>query len=149
MGGSGQPLALRNYNGGIKLINKNGPESVSIDLNSGQVKIDMTTVTNGTLVIRGIGKLIDADTGDHIHTGTYGDLVIYNELVNVPKIVKGVWEEDLSAYQVVDSAGEKLQVLPEKERIAAAVWNYDRDIDGSSTELTADSTVIFTDQELP
>jgi len=92
MGGSGQPLALRNYNGGIKLINKNGPESVSIDLNSGQIKIDMTTVTNGTIVVRGVGKLIDADTGDHVHTGTYGDLVILNELMNIPEMVDGVWE---------------------------------------------------------
>ena len=97
MGGSGQPLALRNYNGGIKLINKSGPESVSIDLNSGQIKIDMTTVTNGVIVCRGNGKLIDADTGDYIHTGTYGDLVIYNELVNVPKIVDGVWNEVLAS----------------------------------------------------
>ncbi len=82
MGGSGQPLALRNYNGGIKLINKDGPESVSIDLNSGQVKLDMVTVTNGVIVVRGVGKLIDSTTGNHIHSGTYGDLEIINELVS-------------------------------------------------------------------
>jgi len=55
MGGSGQPLAMRNYNGGVTLTNKTGPESVSIDLASGQIIID-NTVTNGTIVLRGVGK---------------------------------------------------------------------------------------------
>lgn len=55
LGGSGQPLAMRNYNGGIELRNKTGPESVTIDLASGQVIID-NTVTNGVIVLRGVGK---------------------------------------------------------------------------------------------
>lgn len=61
-GGSGQALALRNYNGGIKITNKTGPDAVSVDLNSGQVILD-STVSNGTLVIRGIGNLTDNSTG--------------------------------------------------------------------------------------
>lgn len=61
MGGSGQSLALRNYNGGIKLINKTGPESVSIDLNSGQVIID-NTVTSGDIILRGVGKWTNKET---------------------------------------------------------------------------------------
>jgi len=65
MGGSGTALALRNYNGGIKLINKNGSEKVSIDLNSGQVILD-STVTNGDIVIRGIGKLTDNSVGANV-----------------------------------------------------------------------------------
>jgi len=117
MGDSGQPLALRNYNGGIKLTNKSGPEPVSIDMNSGQIKIDMTTVTNGMIMCRGVGKLTDADTGDHIHSGTYGNLVIYNELVNVPGVIHGVWGEDLSDHIVVNSAGETLLNL------STSVWD--------------------------
>jgi len=62
MGGSGQALALRNYNGGIELRNKSGADSVSIDLNSGQI-ILASTITNGTLVLRGIGKLTDNSVG--------------------------------------------------------------------------------------
>lgn len=61
-GGSGQSLALRNYNGGIKLINKTGADPVSIDLNSGHVILD-STVTAGEIVIRGVGKLTDNSQG--------------------------------------------------------------------------------------
>ena len=62
LGGSGQPLALRGYSGGIKLINKSGPESVSLDFESGQAIID-ETVTNGTIVVRGITTVADNSTG--------------------------------------------------------------------------------------
>ena len=61
MGGSGQSLAMRNYNGGVTLTNKTGPEAVSIDLNSGQVVID-DTVTAGTIVLRGTGKWTNAES---------------------------------------------------------------------------------------
>jgi len=56
LGGSGQELSIRNYNGGIELQNKSGSESVSIDLNVGRVVLD-STVTAGTIVIRGVGTL--------------------------------------------------------------------------------------------
>lgn len=81
MGGTGQALALRRYAGGIALINKTGPEAVSIDLNSGQIKLDMVTVTNGTIVCRGVGKLTELTTGDPIESGVYGNLTIVNELI--------------------------------------------------------------------
>jgi predicted RNase H-related nuclease YkuK (DUF458 family) len=59
MGGDGPPLMLRNWNGGIELRNKTGTTyPASIDINSGQVKI-ANTVSNGTIVVRGIGKLTD------------------------------------------------------------------------------------------
>jgi hypothetical protein len=56
------PLAFRNYNGGIKLVNKSGASDVSIDLNSGQVILN-GTVTNGTIVVRGVGKIVDTSVG--------------------------------------------------------------------------------------
>jgi hypothetical protein len=62
LGGSGQSLALRNYNGGITLKNKSGVDPVSIDLNSGQVILE-DTVTNGDIVVRGVGTLTDNSTG--------------------------------------------------------------------------------------
>jgi len=97
MGGSGQALALRNYNGGIKIINKTGPESVSIDLNSGQVRLDLSTVTNGIIVCRGVGKLVDDATDEHIPTGTYGSLEIINELVCTPCITEGIMSADVES----------------------------------------------------
>ena len=89
MGGSGQALALRNYNGGIKLTNKTGTESVSIDLNSGQVILS-NTVSNGTVVARGVGKLID-ELGDSIPSGDWNGTTILNETVNSLTISSEVW----------------------------------------------------------
>ena len=77
MGGSGQALSLRNYNGGIKLINKTGTDKVSIDLASGQIILD-NTVSEGIVVARGDGKLVDT-SGDHILTGTWNGCTIVNE----------------------------------------------------------------------
>jgi hypothetical protein len=87
-GGSGQALAMRNYSGGIKLTNKTGPESVSIDLDPGQCVIDLSTVTNGQIVVRGVGKLSDHN-GDRLYSGTYGSLtVVADDLVNPKNIAK-------------------------------------------------------------
>ena len=64
LNGSGQPLAMRSYNGGVELRNKTGTDEVSIDLNSGQVILDSSfAVTAGDVVIRGTGKLLDSSTG--------------------------------------------------------------------------------------
>jgi hypothetical protein len=62
MGGDGPPLTIRNYAGGIKLINKSGTDAVSIDMNSGQILLD-ATVTGGTIICRGVAKLLDSSVG--------------------------------------------------------------------------------------
>jgi len=91
MGGSGQSLALRGYDGGIKLTNKTGPDAVSIDLASGQVKIDDTCV-NGQVVVRGDGKVMDFETESHMGTGTYnGNLELLNE-ANSGYQLHDIWE---------------------------------------------------------
>ena len=82
MGGSGQGLAMRNYSGGIQLNNMNGSDSVSIDLLAGQVVLD-TTVTSGTIIVRGNGKIVDT-SGNHILTGTWnGGVNVINETPGV------------------------------------------------------------------
>jgi len=108
MGGSGQALAIRNYNGGIALTNKSGDEDVSIDLNSGQVKLDLTTVTDGTIVIRGIGIVWDSNTGDNIPTGQYGDLTVVNEAINKENISDAVWDDVLVDHTIDGSFGNEL-----------------------------------------
>lgn len=67
MNGTGANLGVRNYNGGIKLINKTGTEKVSMDINSGHVVLD-STITNGEIVLRGVGKLTDNSTGTTLDT---------------------------------------------------------------------------------
>jgi hypothetical protein len=98
MNGSGQALAMRNYNGGIKLTNKTGIESVSIDMNSGQVKL-ADTITNGTIVLRGVGKL----TEDF----STGSAVIINQMINRDAISHAVWEEPIGT--VVDGSYGEVQ----------------------------------------
>ena len=80
MGGSGQALAMRNYNGGITLRNKSGIDAVSIDLNSGQIILE-DTVTAGEIVCRGVGVLRDS-LGNSIQSGTWNGVTIINELIS-------------------------------------------------------------------
>lgn len=81
-------LALRDYNGGIKLINfTDNSTSHSIDLSSGQVIFDSASVTAGRFVVRGVGKLVD-ENGNNIPTGTWnGGVTIVNELLTASQIV--------------------------------------------------------------
>lgn len=63
-GGAGE-LILRNYSGSIKLTNHtsaNVDGDVSIDLTSGVVEVD-STCTAGTIIVRGVGEVIDNSTG--------------------------------------------------------------------------------------
>ena len=65
MGGDGPDLIVRNYSGGIQIINKTGSAEASIGMNSGRVLIE-STVTDGTLLIRGISKVVDNSTGSAV-----------------------------------------------------------------------------------
>ena len=65
-GGSGQPLAIREYHGEIHLINKTGTDKCEIDMDSGEITIE-STVTNGIIEIRGVtGELTDNSTGSAV-----------------------------------------------------------------------------------
>jgi hypothetical protein len=73
MGGSGQGLTIGGYSGELEIRNKNGTDKVSIDLVSGEVVLD-STVTNGEIDIRGVGRLIDNSSG--------GAIVKWNALIS-------------------------------------------------------------------
>jgi hypothetical protein len=94
MNGTGNedtPLVMRNYAGGILLKQKTGPGLVSIDLGSGQVKIDPTCV-NGAITVRGDGKVITT-SGVHIDTGIInGNLQVYNE-ANYGGHIHDIWKD--------------------------------------------------------
>lgn len=79
-GGSGQPIVMRNFNGGVTITNKSGSDAISIDMNSGQA-ILTSTVTAGVIVVRGIGKLVD-ESGDRINTGAWNGATIINETID-------------------------------------------------------------------
>lgn len=67
MGGSGQDLLMRNYSGGIDIVNGTGASSVSIDMNSGRV-IVASSVTAGNYYIRGVADVYDLSTGTTVVT---------------------------------------------------------------------------------
>lgn len=80
-------IGLRDYNGGVELRNYSGTGSHSIDLASGQIKLDPNTIISGTFVCRGVGKLIDVSTNAPIRTGIWnGGVTIINELINLTTI---------------------------------------------------------------
>lgn len=59
LGGTGTELIIRDYTGGIKLINHtSGTDSTSIDMESGHVIFD-STITSGEYTVRGEGKVTD------------------------------------------------------------------------------------------
>jgi len=58
-------MEVRGYTGGIQLINKNGAQTTTIDMTSGHVMLD-STVTNGTIVLRGQANVEDNSTGTSI-----------------------------------------------------------------------------------
>lgn len=68
MGGDGPDLNVRNYSGGLQLTNKTGSAEVSISMNSGRVLID-STVTSGTVLIRGVAKVVDNSVGATVDVG--------------------------------------------------------------------------------
>lgn len=78
---SASALVLRNYNGGITLRNKSGSENVSIDLNSGQIILE-STVTDGTITCRGVGKVTDQSTGT---------TTVVDETLGTTRIAAVVW----------------------------------------------------------
>jgi hypothetical protein len=84
MGGSGRGLGMRAYSGGIKIKNLSGDENISIDFISGQLKID-STVTAGTIVVRGSGWISENNAGPNVTVDDSG-------LTNPDT----VWDEDVS-----------------------------------------------------
>lgn len=78
-------LALKDFNGDVLISNYNGNDTHLIELARGQAKLDTTTITSGTWVVRGIGKLTD-ELGNPIETGTWNGATIINELIDSDKI---------------------------------------------------------------
>jgi hypothetical protein len=90
MGGSGQGLTIGGYNGELEIRNKDGEDKVSIDLVSGEVVLD-STVTNGEIDIRGVGRLIDDSSSGAIvkwnaliSNDNYNEVVMVNTTSGVP-----------------------------------------------------------------
>lgn len=117
MGGIGQSLAIRNFNGSFKIKNKRGPEAITIDLNSGNVFADLSSMTDGLFRITGIGKCMDILTHNHVKTGMYNNMQVLNELISKDNIAEAVWDEPLINHVLIGSTGKTFSTSEFKEAV--------------------------------
>ncbi len=96
MAGSGRELGVRNWSGGLKLINKTGNDNVSVDLNSGHLKLD-STVVSGTIVVRGVGHCTD---------NSAGATIVSTGLVSPDNITETLLETGIAPYTTSGTVGE-------------------------------------------
>ena len=97
-GGSGRGLAVGDWNGGLEIINKTGPEEVAINMSAGRVILH-DTVTNGNIFVRGIGTLEDNSTGS---------AEVESIIVSPESISDAVWEEQISDHTTVSGSTAEL-----------------------------------------
>jgi len=88
MGGSGQALLLKNYNGVMSIKNHTSTDLIAVDLNSGQITIE-DTVTSGEVIVRGVGSVIDNSNGATVNT---------DYLVNPLSVADAVWQNADGAF---------------------------------------------------
>lgn len=93
MGGSGQALVMKNLNGSTKIQNKNGPEEVIINLDDGLFIIDLTTVTEGRIVVTGTGNVVDENMND-LAAGWYNNVELVTYLDSKADIVDAIMNYD-------------------------------------------------------
>ena len=100
--GSGQGVAFREFCGEIKIINKTGPEPMSLALNGARVELD-STVTGGSIRVYGVGELIDNSGGTAV--------VDRDELVSPEYVMEDVWSALASGFDAADSMGNVMNDL--------------------------------------
>ncbi|MHA2401442.1 MAG: hypothetical protein ACXADH_00505 [Candidatus Kariarchaeaceae archaeon] len=105
--GSGQGVAFRQFVGEVKIINKTGPEPMSLALNGARVELD-ATVTGGNIRVFGVGELIDNSGGTAV--------VDRDELVSPEYVMEDVWSALASAF---DDAGTMGTVMNDLWSMAA------------------------------
>jgi len=116
MNGAGQSLVVRNHNGSLKIINKTGPDTITMSLDGGSVFIDLNTVTDGYILIDGVGAVVNAVTRETLFTGTYGDLHIQNSTISNKTISSSVLDEPSEDHLVDGSIGANIYDISYTEK---------------------------------
>lgn len=141
MGASGNDLAMPNYSGIVTFQNFSGASNeLGVGLDAGVVYLD-STVSAGTIIISGIGTLVDNSTG--------APVINTDGIVNVDQISAAVWNSVLSAqnYNVPNSAGRRLRqlssnVVLEGTVISATINTITFDGDASTEDGAYDPAII-------
>lgn len=92
-------LSIREYFGGLRVKNKTTSNTIAVDLATGRLIID-STVTAGTIRVRGIGTVEDNSTGTAIVDTT--------SLVSNTSISQAVWDAPTANHTAIGSFGEKV-----------------------------------------
>jgi hypothetical protein len=80
--GTAAGINFRRYAGGLAITNFNNVSgTMTLDLMGGEVSLNSANCTDGVVVTRGVGKLID-ENGADIPTGTWNGITIVNKLTN-------------------------------------------------------------------
>ena len=105
-------LILSNYTGLVKFINMTVPTVTAlVGLNMGNVILNSSTCTSGTLHITGVGELKD-EFSNNIPTGSWNGMTIVNKLISNNSISKAVWS-DLEAPTSSDDKAAQLARIDE------------------------------------
>ena len=141
--GTAAGINFRRYAGGLDISNfSNALGAMTLDLLGSEVKLNSASCTDGVIVCRGIGKLID-ENGTEITTGTWNGITVVNQSVYGPieaiggsiteqdklDIADRVWDESAAAHIAAGSMGEKVQVdhsitEQDKDDIVQKTWDY-------------------------
>jgi hypothetical protein len=117
--GANCAIAVRNYNGGIKIKNFTQPNFLKIDLNVGIVVLD-ASVTGGTIVVRGVGVLENHATGTAV--------VDSEGLVSRSLIEDSVWDAATADHTLPDTFAEKVKEIGTDSALSVAIQTKIREI---------------------
>ena len=144
MGGTGTDLLVRDYQGGLCLLNyTSGSDNISIDMTSGHVKLG-TSILDGYFLIRGLGKLTDESNGAVVNSDDLINKALLTGITNLVsdfrqespsavEITNKVWTADLLDFDEEESAGYQLtntseiveQNLVTPEQLVNKIWDED------------------------
>jgi hypothetical protein len=96
---TGGALSIRDWSGGVRILNKTTTDTVAIDLSRGRLIVD-STVTDGEIRARGIGTVEDSSTGSAV--------VLQDEVLSRDAIADSVWDEPISEHAIASSAARAL-----------------------------------------
>jgi hypothetical protein len=83
--GSGSELLVTDYFGGLTLRNKTGAEDFSLNVSSARIVLE-NTVTNGSLIVRGVGQLTDNSAGATVDSSGLVNAEVVAEAVDLPSL---------------------------------------------------------------
>jgi len=97
MGGTGNSIVVRNYAGGLRVSNGDGPLDVhSFDFNSGELVLE-STITDGTYHIHGICEVVNNSTG--------AATVVDETITRVTAAIEADLEGELVTTSTLDGTG--------------------------------------------